>query len=127
MKQKLHINTLSSRGNEGSHFQISKLLNFQILSLLFLLCSFFSNAQQTQPYEWDWAMKGGSSIGGITNETIHDIKVGTDGNYYFIASIFGTGQHHNAQLNGSTIQTNNQPSSVAGGSEDILLFSTSCD
>ena len=72
-------------------------------------------------------MKGGSSIGGISNETIHDIKVGTDGNYYFIASIFGTGQHHNAQLNGSTIQTNNQPSSVAGGSEDILLFSTTCD
>ena len=127
MKPKIHMYTLSSRGNEESHFQISKLLNFQILSLLFLLCSFFSNAQQTQPYEWDWAMKGGSSIGGITNETIHDIKVGTDGNYYFIASIFGTGQHHNAQLNGSTIQTNNQPSSVAGGSEDILLFSTTCD
>ena len=107
----------------------SKFSHFQILlfSILHSLFSIPANAQQTQPYEWDWAMKGGSSIGGISNETIHDIKVGTDGNYYFIASIFGTGQHHNAQLNGSTIQTNNQPSSVAGGSEDILLFSTTCD
>src|SRR5699024_2869746 len=100
MKPKIHMYTLSSRGNEGSHFQISKLLNFQILSLLFILCSFFSNAQQTQPYEWDWAISGGSSIGGITNETIHDIKVGTDGNYYFIATIYGSGQIFNAQLDG---------------------------
>ena len=127
MKPKIHMYTLSSRGNEESHFQISKLLNFQILSLLFLLSSFFSNAQQTQPYEWDWAMKGGSSIGGIRNETIHDIKVGTDGNYYFIATIYGSGQIFNAQLDGQPIYPNNLPNNLGGGAKDIFLFSSDCE
>src|SRR5690606_18741172 len=86
--------------------------------------SFTVNAQQTQqPYEWEWAMSGGSSLGGLSDEAIHDIKVGSDGNYYFIASIFGTGQHNNAQLDGVTVPTNNTPS----GSEDIFLFSTDCE
>ncbi|WLD24269.1 T9SS type A sorting domain-containing protein [Flavobacterium dauae] len=130
MKQKIHIPTLSSRGNEGSHFQIPKLLNFQIL-LFSIFCSLFSIsvwAQQPQPYEWEWAMNGGSSLGGtgannIDDEQIYDIKVGSDGNYYFIASIFGTGQHNNAQLDGVTVPTNNTPS----GPEDIFLFSTDCE
>ena len=127
MKPKIHMYTLSSRGNEGSHFQISKLLNFQILSLLFLLSSFFSNAQQTQPYEWDWAISGGSSIGGITNETIHDIKVGTNGNYYFIATIYGSGQIFNTQLDGQPVYPNNLPNNLGGGAKDIFLFSTDCE
>src|SRR5690554_5547018 len=91
--------------------------------IFFFLFSFFSNAQQPQPYEWEWAMSGGSSKGGLSDEAIHDIKVGSDGNYYFIASIFGTGQHNNAQLDGLTVPTNNTPS----GPEDILLFSTDCE
>jgi len=125
MKQKIHIPTLSSRGNEGSHFQIPKLINFQTLlfSILYSLFSISVNAQQTQPYEWQWAKSGGSSKGGLSDEAIHDIKVGTDSNYYFIASIFGTGQHNNAQLDGVTVPTNNTPS----GSEDIFLFSTDCE
>lgn len=123
MKQKIHI-PCHSEQSEESHFQIPKLTHLLIFSFFFLLCSFFSNAQQTQqPYEWEWAMSGGSSKGGLSDEAIHDIKVGTDSNYYFIASIFGTGQHNNAQLDGVTVPTNNTPS----GSEDIFLFSTDCE
>jgi len=129
MKQKLHINTLSSRGNEGSHFQISKLLNFQILSLLFLLCSFFSNAQQTQPYEWDWAINGGASLGGtgagFSDEQIYDIKVGTDNNYYFIATFEGP---YNTNLKGSSVPSyNNSNTAMGNGTNDIFLFSTDCE
>src|SRR5690606_33610727 len=119
MKQKIHI-PCHSEQSEESHFQIPKLPHWLIF---FFLCSFFSSAQQTQPYEWEWAMSGGSSKGGLSDEAIHDIKVGSDGNYYFIASIFGTGQHNNAQLDGVTVPTNNTPS----GSEDIFLFSTDCE
>lgn len=123
MKQKIHI-TFHTEQSEESHFQIPKLTHLLIFSFFFLLCSFFSNAQQTQqPYEWEWAMSGGSSLGGLSDEAIHDIKVGTDSNYYFIASIFGTGQHNNAQLDGVTVPTNNTPS----GPADILLFSTDCE
>src|SRR5690554_2101631 len=119
MKQKIHI-PCHSEQSEESHFQIPKLPHWLIF---FLLCSLFSNAQQPQPYEWEWAMSGGSSKGGLSDEAIHDIKVGTDSNYYFIASIFGTGQHNNAQLDGVTVPTNNTPS----GSEDSFLFSTDCE
>src|SRR5690554_5727104 len=108
----------------STHFQIPKLLNSRILlMLLFPLWGLGGYAQQTQPYEWEWAMSGGSSKGGLSDEAIHDIKVGSDGNYYFIASIFGTGQHNNAQLDGLTVPTNNTPS----GPEDIFLFSTDCE
>lgn len=119
MKQNIHI-PCHSEQSEESHFQISKFPHWLIF---ILLCSFFSNAQQTQPYEWEWAMSGGSSKGGLSDEAIHDIKVGTDSNYYFIASIFGTGQHNNAQFDGVTVPTNNTPS----GPEDIFLFSTDCE
>src|SRR5690606_34476826 len=123
MKQKIHI-TFHTEQREESHFQIPKSTHLLIFSFLFLLFSFTVNAQQTQqPYEWEWAMSGGSSLGGLSDEAIHDIKVGTDSNYYFIASIFGTGQHNNAQLDGLTVPTNNTPS----GSEDIFLFSTNCE
>src|SRR5690554_6313661 len=127
MKQKIHIPLSPDNYRDElvseSHFQIPKLTHLLIFSFFFLLCSFFSNAQQTQPYEWEWAMSGGSSKGGLSDEAIHDIKVGSDGNYYFIASIFGTGQHNNAQLDGLTVPTNNIPS----GPEDIFLFSTDCE
>src|SRR5690554_1703433 len=135
MKQKIHITFHTEPSlrvanpfgklktgfeKSSTHFQIPKLPHWLIF---FLLCSFTANSQQTQPYEWEWAMSGGSSKGGLSDEAIHDIKVGSDGNYYFIASIFGTGQHNNAQLDGVTVSTNNTPS----GPEDIFLFSTDCE
>ncbi len=139
MKQKIHITFYTEPSlrvanpfgklktgfeKSSTHFQIPKLLNSRILLiLLFPLWGLGGYAQQPQPYEWEWAMSGGSSKGGLSDEAIHDIKVGTDSNYYFIASIFGTGQHNNAQLDGLTVPTNNTPS----GPEDIFLFSTDCE
>ncbi|WCM41943.1 T9SS type A sorting domain-containing protein [Flavobacterium sp. CBA20B-1] len=121
MKQKIH-KAYYFEQREEYPFKTPKI---SCLFIFFLLLSLTANAQQ--PYEWQWAMKGGGSLGGTDKETIHDVKVGSDGNYYFIASIFGTGQHHNAQLDGVTVQTNNQPNSQAGGLEDIFLFSTDCE
>lgn len=128
MKQKIHIpfytepslRVVKRIEKSSTHFQIFKSTH---LLILFCLFTFTANSQQTQPYEWEWAMSGGSSKGGLSDEAIHDIKVGTDSNYYFIASIFGTGQHNNAQLDGVTVPTNNTPS----GPEDIFLFSTDCE
>lgn len=121
MKNKLHKNNIPCHPEhviptevEGSH-KITKLL----LLLLFPLCGLTA---YTQTYNWQWAMNGGGSNGGIDEEQIHDIKVGTDGNYYFIASVYGK---QNAQLNGQALTTYNQSSgSIA---KDILVFSTSCD
>src|SRR5690606_21714830 len=47
-------------------------------------------------------------------------KVGTDNNYYFIATIKG---NNNTQLNGQPQTVYNVPN----GGEDIFLFSTTCD
>src|SRR5690606_316368 len=124
---KLH-NTVHSELVEESYSLITPFANWLINRLthrLTLSCflMLFSCISFAQDYEWQWAMNGGSSVGGLSDEAIHDIKVGSDGNYYFIASIYGTGQHNNAQLDGVTVPTNNTPS----GPKDIFLFSTDCE
>src|SRR5690554_1540426 len=130
MKQKIHPPTLSSRGNEGSHFQIFKLPHLPIFSFFFFLFSFFSNAQQTQPYELEWAMSGGASLAGTGTinpnyEQTFDIKVGTDSNYYFIATLAGP---FNANLNGEEVPSYNNPNTALGNfNNDIFLFSTDCE
>ena len=95
----------------------------QIL-LFSILLTLFSIPLHSQTYNWDWAVSGGGPLGDSRNEQIHDIKVGTDNNYYFIASVYGK---HGVQLDGQSVKTYNQSVSVAGGSPDILLFSTTCD
>ena len=65
-------------------------------------------------------MNGGGSNGGIDTEQIHDIKVGTDGNYYFIGTMVGL---NNAQLDGELVDVYN--SSLGGN--DIFIFSTTCE
>ena len=94
-----------------------------IFSFFFLLSSFTSNAQQTQPYEWEWGLTGGGSKGSVTGyypEEIYDIKVGTDSNYYFIASVEG---RYGIVLDGvpQTAYNNHL------GNKDIFLYSTTCD
>lgn len=89
-----------------------------------ILYSLFSIPLHSQTYNWDWAVSGGGPLGNLSYETIHDIKVGTDNNYYFIAAVYGK---HGVQLNGQSVKTYNQSISVAGGSPDIFLFSTTCD
>ena len=109
----------------------SKFSHFQILlfSILYSLFSIPANAQQTQPYEWDWAISGGASLGGIgagySDEQIYDIKVGTDNNYYFIATFEGP---YNTNLKGSSVPSyNNSNTAMGNGANDIFLFSTDCE
>src|SRR5690606_33123997 len=87
----------------------------------FLLSSFFSTAQQ---YQWDWAVSGGGTYGTLAfdqnAQQIYDIKVGSDNNYYFIATI----KNGTPQLNGQPVTVYSPNNSVAGGRNDILLFST---
>lgn len=87
---------------------------FKILSILFLLSSSLTNAQQ---YEWSWAVSGGGVQGA---DLIYDVKVGSDNNYYFIGSLYG---NIGVQLNGDPVDVYN--SSLGGN--DIFLFSTTCD
>src|SRR5690606_17293073 len=91
---------------------INKTSNLQILSFLFLLSSFFSTAQQ---YKWDWAVSGGGTYGTLAfdqnAQQIYDIKVGTDNNYYFIATI----KNGTPQLNGQPVTVYSPNNSVAGG------------
>jgi len=65
-------------------------------------------------------MNGGGNLGGIDEEQIYDIKVGTDNNYYFIATIKG---NSGAQLNGQPQTVYN----VSNGGDDIFIFSTTCE
>ena len=92
-----------------------------LFSLLFLLCSFFATAQD---YEWDWAVSGGGMAGPTGHQTnsekIYDMKVGSDNNYYFIGTMYGT---IGTQLDGEPVTTYNS----SGGGNDIFLFSTTCD
>src|SRR5690606_13838374 len=141
MKNKLHTTVCHPELVEGSypvcHSElITKLwsLSLRLLSpvevskcqiLLFsILCSLFSVPSYAQTYNWDWAVSGGGPSGDSGNEQIHDIKVGTDNNYYFIASVYGK---NGVQLDGQSVKTYNLSGSVAGGVEDIFLFSTTCD
>jgi len=111
MKNKLHTSICHvERSRDISIKQI-------ILILLFPLCGLTTYAQT---YNWQWAIKGGGSNGGIDTEQIHDIKVGTDGNYYFIATIEG---NNNTQLDGELQTVYN----VSNGGNDIFLFSTTCE
>lgn len=103
---------------------IRSLTHSHILSCFLFLFSCLSYAQN---YDWDWAISGGSPNGnesstGINNlsEQIYDVKTGTDGNYYFIATMQGLNL---TQLNGDPVTAYN--SSLGGN--DIFLFSTDCD
>lgn len=117
MKNKLHTTICHV---ERSRDISNKQKNI-VYSFLLLLSSFFSNAQT---YNWQWAMNGGGSDGGIGSgiydEQIYDIKVGTDGNYYFIGTIEG---NTNVKLNGQSQTVYNN---TLGGN-DIFIFSTTCD
>src|SRR5690606_27129046 len=105
----------------STHFQISKLVNFQIL-FLFFLCSFFSYGQE---YQWQWAKSGGGELGfsgGVTqsfrDECVIDIAVDADNNYYYLMSINGNSPMYN---------DDSLPGNLAlehYGSKDILLLST---
>ena len=120
MKNKLHKNNIPCHPerSEGSHSLIRKLPHWLIFSFLFISLSGYA-----QPYQWDWAVNGGGSLGetgwSSVVEQVFDIQVGTDNNYYFIA-----------QIKNGTPQLGGQPVTVYGnqlGGNDIFIFSTTCD
>lgn len=102
---------------------INKTPTFQIL-LFSILYFLFSIPLNSQTYNWQWAMNGGGSDGGTGggtyDEQIYDVKVGTDGNYYFIGTMVGL---NGAQLDGELVDVYN--SSLGGN--DIFIFSTTCE
>ncbi|MEG0916052.1 MAG: hypothetical protein RSF68_03470 [Myroides sp.] len=67
------------------------------LILFSILLILFSTPATAQQYNWDWAVSGGSpndnesSSTGMNylSEQIYDVKIGSDGNYYFIATMKG--------------------------------------
>lgn len=104
---------------------IRKTPTFKIL-LFSILYSLFSIPTTAQPYQWQWAINGGSSGAGLSgaswtiySEQIYDIAIDQNNNYYYVASITGS----NPQLNGQPVTEygNN------GNGNDIFLFSTTCD
>src|SRR5690554_7905314 len=98
----------------ATHYPIFKLVNYRILFLI--LFPLWGLGGYAQNYDWDWAMSGGGMYG---SETIYDIKVGSDNNYYFIGDMkAGT-----PQLDGVPVTIYNN----GLGGTDIFLFSTTCE
>src|SRR5690606_4540950 len=118
MKNKLHTTVCHSAG--VSRYKESHSI-FYVLFSIFLTLFFIPT--HAQPYNWDWAVNGGGSLGesgwDYKVEQVFDIQVGTDNNYYFIA-----------QIKNGTPQLGGQPVTVYGnqlGGNDIFIFSTTCD
>lgn len=110
-------------GFEKSNFQISKLL-------MLLLFPLWGLGGYAQPYEWDWAINGGSDNLSdddwrYSTEQVYDVVVGSDNNYYFLARIKGSSVGSaGSQLAGQPVKEYN---GSVGNNGDIFLFSTTCD
>src|SRR5690606_25402286 len=130
MQQQLHIilghTNLSLRAKSRTPQLIPKShsIFYFLFSIFLTLCSIQATAQ---PYQWQWAINGGSSkpANGDTSwffysEQIYDVAIDSNNNYYFVASIIC-----------ATPQLNGQPVTVYGingaYSTNIFLFSTTCD
>src|SRR5690606_7301549 len=105
----------------STHFQIPKLVNFQIL-FLFFLCSFFSYGQE---YQWQWAKSGGGELGfsgdiytSFRDEGIIDIAIDSNNNYYYLSRLNGNSPMYNDDSLPENIVLEHY------GSKDILLLST---
>ena len=99
--------------------------------LLLLLFPLWGLGGYAQNYDWDWAIGGGATLGTKTYydydlQQIHDIKIGSDNNYYFVASMNGTFINYpdSAELDGQPVK---QYNAHADGTRDVFLFSTTCD
>src|SRR5690606_25489249 len=130
MQQQLHIilghTNLSLRAKSRTPQLIPKShsIFYFLFSIFLTLCSIQAIAQ---PYQWNWAVNGGSSLASafgsdwqIYAEQIFDSAIDSNNNYYFVASITTAG----------TPLLNGQPVTVYGSphpGNDILLFSTTCD
>src|SRR5690606_41417360 len=69
----------------------------KLTTVLFsIFCSLFSIFSQAQDYQYEWAKNGGGGLSGSDSvfneqqdETIRDIVVDADNNYYFLADLQG--------------------------------------
>src|SRR5690606_9411777 len=114
--------TSDSELAKQSHFQISKLSQLGIFSLLFFLCSFFSHAQE---YQGQWAKSGGGELGfsgdiytSFRDEGIIDIAIDSNNNYYYLSRLNGNSPMYNDDSLPENIVLEHY------GSKDILLLST---
>src|SRR5690606_18329216 len=89
------------------------------LYLLITLISAISVTAQT--YSWQWAKYGGGNTGSTSSgfnytedESIRDIAVDNQNNYYYLATMNPT----NPTLNGTPVTSYHQ--------QDLFLFSTDC-
>src|SRR5690606_7111874 len=110
------------------HVERSRDISIKLKILLFsILYALFSIQATAQPYQWQWAINGGSSkpANGDTSwffysEQIYDVAIDSNNNYYFVASIIC-----------ATPQLNGQPVTVSGTNgaynTNIFLFSTPGD
>src|SRR5690606_38720230 len=97
--------------------------------LLLLLFPLWGLGGYAQPYEWDWTINGGSDTGSGNSwrynaEQAYDIVVGSDDNYYFLASINRSSLGLDSQLAGQPVTVYNSYDTSA---LDIFLFSTTCE
>lgn len=96
---------------------------YALYAILLILCSIPTHSQ---PYQWQWAIKGGSvsSMSGASwhlyAEQIYDLAIDQNNNYYFVASITTPGF---TQLNGQPVTTYGNPNV----GNDVFLFSTTCN
>src|SRR5690606_15355371 len=133
MQNKLHTtshytsNHVTSSLSRSQHTIMLKSRPHSILYVLFsILLTLFSIPATAQPYQWDWAVNGGSSGAGVSGagwhiyaEQIYDVAIDQNNNYYFLANITGS----NPQLNGQPVTEYGN----TGGGNDIFLFSTTCN
>src|SRR5690606_19032447 len=95
----------------------------KLTTVLFsIFCSLFSIFSQAQDYQYEWAKNGGGGLSGSDSvfneqqdETIRDIVVDADNNYYFLAD-----------LQGGTINFAGE-SLTHYGSKDIVIIALDCE
>src|SRR5690606_39678222 len=110
------------------HVERSRDISIKLKILLFsILYALFSIQATAQPYQWNWAINGGSNVlswaGASWNcyvEQVHDIAIDKNNNYYFVASITTVGT---PLLNGQSVTVYGNPNP----GNDVFLFSTTCD
>src|SRR5690606_30237170 len=90
MKTQLHTLRLWTRNGYRDDFRLRTKLIFSIF------CSLFSVFSLAQTYQYEWAKNGGGGLSGSDSvfneredETIRDIVVDADNNYYFLANLQG--------------------------------------
>src|SRR5690606_30851935 len=116
MKTQLHTLRLWTPDGYRDDFRLRTKLIFSIF------CSLFSMFSLAQTYQYEWARSGGGGLSGSDSvfneqqdETVRDVVVDADNNYYFLAD-----------LQGGTINFGGE-SLTHYGSKDIVIIALDCE